>query len=182
MQITSQKVLLLFTHRNIWLGNPWSYRTTLYLGRCTVCPRNASHFIVQLLSRVWLFETPWAAACQASLSITISWCLLKLIAIVSMMQSNHCILCHPFFFLPSIFPSIRIFSMSQLFASGGQSIGVSASASVLPMNIQGWFPLDWMVWSPCSPRDSQESSPAPQLESIQPSLWSNSYILSGLPW
>ena len=53
---------------------------------------------------------------------------------------HHLILCHPLFLLPSIFPSIRVFSMSQLFTSGGQSIGTSASASVLPVNIQGWFP------------------------------------------
>ena len=58
------------------------------------------------------------------------------------------------------------FQMSQLFASGGQSIGVSASALVFPMNIQGWFPLDWLIQSPCSPRDSQESSPTPQFKSI----------------
>ena len=59
--------------------------------------------------------------------------------------------------------------MSWLFVSGAQSIGASASASVLPMNIQGWFPLGWLVWSPLSPRDSQESSPGPQLESINSS-------------
>ena len=52
------------------------------------------------------------------------------------------------------FPASGSFPMSQLFSSGGQSIGASASASVLPMNIQGWFPWDWLVWSPCSPRDS----------------------------
>ena len=73
------------------------------------------------------------------------------------------------------------FLMSQFFASGGQSIGVSASASVLPMNIQNWFPLGWLVGSPCSPRDSQESSPTPQFKSInssstQLSLQSNSHI------
>ena len=57
------------------------------------------------------------------------------------------ILCHPLLFLPSIFPSIKVFSNeSVLFASGGQSIGVSASASVLPMNIQDWFPLGWTGW------------------------------------
>ena len=56
--------------------------------------------------------------------------------------------------------------MSWLFASGGQSIGVSASASVLPMDIQDWFPLDWLVGSPCSPRDSQESPPTRQFKSI----------------
>ena len=65
---------------------------------------------VQSLSRVWLFATPWTAACQASLSITNSWRSLKLMSIMSVMPSNHVILCHPLFFLPSIFPSIRIFS------------------------------------------------------------------------
>ena len=59
------------------------------------------------------------------------------------MLSNHLILCCLLFFLPSIFPSIRVFSKSRLFASGGQNIGPLASASVLPMNIQGWFPLEW---------------------------------------
>ena len=110
--------------------------------------------------------TPWTAACQASLSFTISRSLLKFTSIELMMQSNHRILCHPFCFLPSIFPSIRVFSVSQLFASGGQSIGVSASASVLPKNVQGWFPLARLVWYLCCPRDSQESSPAPKLESM----------------
>ena len=64
------------------------------------------------------------------------------------------------------FPASGSFQMSQLFASGGQRIGVSASASVLPMNTQDWSPLDWLVWSPCSPRDSQESSPTPQFKNI----------------
>ena len=64
---------------------------------------------VQLLSRVWLSATPWTAACQASLSITNSWNLLKLMSIRSMMPSNHIILCHPLLLLPSIFPSIRVF-------------------------------------------------------------------------
>ena len=67
------------------------------------------------------------------------------------------------------------FQMSQVFPSGGQSIGVSASASVLPMNIQDWFPLDGLVGSPCSPRDSQESSPTPQFKSINSSALSFLY-------
>ena len=66
--------------------------------------------VVQSLSHVWLFVTPWTAACQASLSITISQSLLKLMSIESVMPSNHFILCHPFLLLPSIFPSIRVFS------------------------------------------------------------------------
>ena len=65
---------------------------------------------VQLLSRVWLFVTPWTTACQASLSIANFWSLLKLMSIESVMPSNHLILCHPLLFLPSIFPSIRVFS------------------------------------------------------------------------
>ena len=119
---------------------------------------------VQLLSRVWLFATPGTAARQASLSITHSHSLLKLTSIESVMPSNHLILCRPLLLPPSIFPSIRSFQMSQFFASGGQSIEASASASVLPMNIQDWFPLGWTIWSPCSPRDSQESSPTPQFK------------------
>ena len=73
---------------------------------------------------------PWTAVCQASMSITISWSLLKLMSIESVMPCNHLILCHPLFLLPSIFPSIRVFQMSQFFASGGQSFRVSASASI----------------------------------------------------
>ena len=93
---------------------------------------------------VWLFGTPWTAACQASPSFTISCNLLKLMSVESMMPSNHLILS-----LPSP-PALNLsqhhgkasFPVSQLFASGGQSIG--ASVSVLPMNIQAWFPL-WLT-------------------------------------
>ena len=98
--------------------------------------------VVQSLSHVWLFVTPWTAECQAFLSFTISWSLLKLMPIELVMLSNHLIFCHPLLLLLSIFPNIRVFSVSWLFASGGQSIGVSASASVLPMNIHCRFPLE----------------------------------------
>ena len=91
---------------------------------------------VQSLIHVQLFATPWTAAYQASLSITSSWSLLKLMPIKLVMSSNHLILCRPLLLLPSICPSIRVYSKSYLFASGGQSIGVSALTSVLPMNIQ----------------------------------------------
>ena len=83
------------------------------------------------------FATPWRAAHQASLFFTISRSLLKLMSVESVMPFNNFILCHPFLLLPSLFPSIRSFLMSQLFTPGGQSIRASASASVLPMNIQG---------------------------------------------
>ena len=77
---------------------------------------------VQLLSRVQLFATPWTAARQASLSITNSQSSLKLSSIESVRPSNHLILCCPLLLLPSIFPSIRVFQMSQLFTSGGQKV------------------------------------------------------------
>ena len=98
--------------------------------------------------------------------------LLKLMSIESVMPSNHLILCHPLFLLPSIFPSIRVFSNESVFASGGQSSGASASTSVLPMDIQDWFPLGLTGWISLQSKISQESSPTPQLKSI------NSMVLS----
>ena len=80
--------------------------------------------------------TSWTTAHQAFLSITNSWSLLKP---MSMMSSNHLILCHPLLLLLSVFPSFRVFSNES--ALGGQSVGISASTSVFPMNIQDWFPL-----------------------------------------
>ena len=112
-----------------------------------LCTRHrARHWVssVQSLSRVWLFVTPWTAAHQVSLSITNSWSFLKLMSIVSVMPSKHLILCRPFLLPSSIFPSIRVFSSESVLWSGGQSIGVSASTSVLPMNIKDWFPL-WLT-------------------------------------
>ena len=97
-------------------------------------------------SRVWLFVTPWIAARQASLSITNSWSSLKLMSIELVMPPNHLILCHPLLLLPQSLPASGSFPMSQLFSWGGQSIGVSASTSVPPMNTQDWSPLEWTGW------------------------------------
>ena len=94
---------------------------------------------VQLLSHLQFFETPWTTAHQASLSITSFQSLLNLMSIKSVMPSNHLILCRPLLLLPSIFPSIRVFSTESVLCIGGQSIGVLAS--VLPLSIQDWFPL-----------------------------------------
>ena len=131
---------------------------------------------VQLLSHVRLYETPWTVVSQASLSITNSRSWLKFMFIESVIPSNHLILWHLLLFLPSIFPSIRVFPVSQFFASGGQRIGASALASVLPMNIQDWFPLYGLVGCPWSLRDSRESSPPiPQFKSINSSVHSFHY-------
>ena len=104
--------------------------------------------------QLWpLFATPWIAALQASLSITNSRSLLKLMSIEWVMPSSHLILCRPLLLLPQSLPASGSFLMSQLFAWGGQSIGVSASASVLPVNTQDWSPLGWTgcIWmSNCS--------------------------------
>ena len=90
---------------------------------------------VQSLSHIRLFETPWTAAHQASLSITNSQSLLKLMSFESVMPSNHLILCCSLLLLPSIFPSIRVFSNELAIHIRWPSIGTSASASVLTMNI-----------------------------------------------
>ena len=89
--------------------------------------------------------TPWTVAHQATLSITSSWSLLKFMAIESVMPSNHLILCYPLL-LPSVFPSNRFFSNESVLHIQWPKFGVSASASILPMNIQDWFPLGWTGW------------------------------------
>ena len=96
---------------------------------------------VQWLSPVWLFVTPWTAACQASLSITNSWSLIRLMSIELVMHPTISSSVVPFSSCLQSFPASGSLQMSPFFASGGRSIGVSTSASVLPMNIQDWFPL-----------------------------------------
>ena len=116
---------------------------------------------VQLLSRVRLFATPWDAAHQAYLSITNSWSLLKLMSTEFMMPSNHLILCHPLLLLPSIFPSIRVFSNKSVLHIRCPKYW-SSSFSISPSNEYSGLIL---VGSPCCPRDSQESPPTPQFKS-----------------
>ena len=101
---------------------------------------------VQSLSCVRLFATPWTAARQASLSNTNSRSPPKPMSIESVMPSNHLILCHPLLLLPSIFPSIRVFSSESALRIRWPNIGVSASTSVLPINTQDWSPLGWTGW------------------------------------
>ena len=118
-------------------GEAWvSGLTVLHLAQWHAPP-----VAVQSLRCVQFFETPWTAAHQASLYFTISWSLPKLRCIESAMPSNHLILCCSLLLLPSIFPSIRVFSKESALCINGQSIGVLASKAVLLMSIQGWFPL-----------------------------------------
>ena len=97
--------------------------------------------LVQSLNCVQLFGTPWTASLQALLSSTICQSLLRFISVELMMLSNYLILCPTLPFGLQYFPASRSFSMSQLFTSGSQCIGVSALATILTMNIWGWFPL-----------------------------------------
>ena len=95
--------------------------------------------VIQSLSPVQLFVTPWTTMCQASLFFTISWSLLKFMSIELVKLFNYLTLCCPLLLLPSIFPSSGSFQMSWLFTSSGKITEASASISVPPMNIQDWF-------------------------------------------
>ena len=107
---------------------------------------------VQSLIRVQLFGTPWTTARQASLCITDSQSPPKFMSIESVMPSNHLILCCPFLLLPSVFPSIRVFSNESVLHIRWPEYwsfvfqSISALTSVLPMNTQAWFPLGWTGW------------------------------------
>ena len=125
--------------------------------------------------------TPRTVAHKASLSFTISWSWFKFMSIELVMPSNHHILCHPFSSCLQSFPASGSFPMSQLFVSGGQSVGASASASVLPMNIQGWFPLGLtalisLLSKGLSRVFSVTTIQKHQFFGSQVSLWSNSHI------
>ena len=129
--------------RTIWLSLNSS--VNLFL----TCPTTLNHTqfsSVQLLHCVWLFAIPWITARQASLSIINSQSSPKPMSIESMMPSNHLILCCPLLLLPPIPPSIRYFSNESILCMRCQSSGVSALASVLPVNTQDWSPLGWTDW------------------------------------
>ena len=118
---------------------------------------------VHSFRHVQLFAIPWTAAHQASLSINNSQSLLELGSIRLVMPSHRLIPCRPLSSCPRSFPASGSFPMSQLFASSGQSIGASASASVLPVNFQGWFPLGLIDWFDfLAVQETLKSSLAPQ--------------------
>ena len=140
---------------------------------------------VQSLSHVWLFTTPWTAACQTSLSIVNSRMLLKLMSVESVMPSNYHILCCPLLLPPSIFPSIRIFSNKSILCIRWPKYW-SYSFSISPSNdIQDWFPLGWTGWISLQSKGlstvlSNNTVQKHQFFSSQFSLWSNSHIYTWL--
>jgi len=146
------------------------YLFSIFCG-VSLCARQCSRcwklvVVVQLLSHVQLFVTPWTAACQASLSFALSWSLLKFMSVESVMLSNHLILCCPLLVLSSVFPSVKVFS-SELALLIRWPEYWSFSFNISPSNEYSGlisFRLT-LVGSFCS-RDSQEASPAPQFESI----------------
>ena len=101
---------------------------------------------VSSVTQSCLFSASWTAAGQASLSITNSQRSSKPMSIESVMPTNHLILCCPLLLLPSILPSIRVFSNESALCTRSPNIGVSASTSVFPVNIQDWFSLGWTSW------------------------------------
>ena len=131
---------------------------------------------VQSLSHLRLFATPWIAACQASLSITNSRSSPRLTSIESVMPSSHLILCRPLLLLPSIFPSIRVFPNESALCISWPKYW-SFSFTIIPFQRNPGADLlqNGPVGSPCSPRDSQESSPTPQFKSIHSSAFSFLY-------
>ena len=139
---------------------------------------------VQLLSHVWLFGSPWTTAHQASLYFTISQSTFKLCPLSRWCHPTISSSVIPFSSCPQSFPPSGSFPISWLFASGGQIIGASASASVLPMNIQDWFPLGWtgliLQSKGLSRVFSNTTVQKHQFFGSQPSLWSNSNIRTWL--
>ena len=137
--------------------------------------------VVQLLSRIWFFVTPWSATRQASLSFTVSQSLLQLTFLRSRWDPTISSSVSLFSSCPQSFPASGSFPMSRLFASGGQNIGASASAPVLPMNIQGWLLLGWTCWISLQSKGLSRVFSNTTLQkhpffSTQPSSQSNSHI------
>ena len=158
-----------------------------------VYPHNGTFFqpllkVVQLLSPVWLFATPWTAAHQASLSLTISQSLPKFMSIELVMPSNHLILCHPFLLLPSIFPSIRVFSNESVlrirclkYWSFSFSISPSNEFSGLIFLRMDWFYLLAVQGTLKSPLQHHSSKAILQHSTFFIVQLSHPYVTTGKP-
>ena len=154
MSMPINKILLSHRHYHslyicLWLLLNCNSRAQYWQQRSNVV-LSSMHIVVsvsvQSFSHVWLFVTPWTTARQASLSITNSRSLLKLMSIESVMPSNHLILCCPLLLLPSIFPSIMVFSNESALSIGWSKYWSFSSTSALPKNTEDWFPLGWTRW------------------------------------
>ena len=134
-----------------------------------VVPENSKRVsiiaVVQSLSHVRLLVPPPTAAGQASLSFTVSWSWLRFMSIESAMPSNHLTLCCPLLLLPSISPSIRVFSNESTLQIRWPNKLLELQHQSFKWTVTVDFLYDWLIQSPCSPSDSQESSPAPQFQS-----------------
>ena len=138
-RLTQSTILNIFTH-HARKREPGGFQTGWQMLQLRKEHTWPLFVVVKSLNCIQLLVSPWIAGYQAPLSFIISQSLLKLMFLEFVMPSNHLILCSYLLLLFSIFPSIRIFSSEGLFTSGGQSIGASASATVLPKNTKGWFP------------------------------------------
>ena len=139
-----------------------------------------TEIVVQLLSHVRHVAAPWISLSRLP-SFIIYWSLLRLMSVESVLPSNHLILCCPFSSCPQSFPASGSFPVSRFFTSSGQRIGASASASVLPLNIQGWFPLGLsglisLLSKGLSRVFCSTTAWKPHFFGAQPSLWSRSHI------
>ena len=141
-----------------WSPNHWTTRK--FLAVIFWCLLLFSHSVVSDSA------IPWTAAHQASLSITNSQSLLKPMSIELVMPSNHLILCCTLLLLPSVFPSIRIFSSESTSHQVAKVLELQLQHQSFQWIFRTDFLYDWLVWPPCSPKDSQEASPAPQFEGI----------------
>ena len=150
-----------------------------FINNFSLVLHNNSYVVVQLLSCVQLFATPWITTHRPSLSFIISQSLLKFMSLESVTPSIHLILCCPLLLLPSVFPSIRVFSSESIFKSGDQGIGASA-ATDLPMNIQGWLLLGLTgvisLQSKGLSRVFSSTVRKHRFFGSQPTLWSNSHV------
>ena len=167
LALASYAVLIIIFYLSVWIDMVTHHDERLLESGDVKLPS------VQFSRSVMTDCDPMGCSTPGFLSITNSWSLPKLMSIESVMPSRHLILRHPFSSCLQSFLASGSFSMSQFFPSG-QRIGVSASTSVLPMNIQDWFPLGWTGWISLHWRDSEESSPTSQFKS------SNSLVLSFL--
>ena len=135
--------------------------------------------VVKLLSHVQFFVVSWTAACQASVSFTISWSLLKFMSMESVMPSNHLVLCHPLLLLPSIFPRIRIFSSESVLCIRWPkywSFSISPSneySGLISLGLTGWISLQSKGLSRVFSNTTVQKH---QFFGVQLYLWSNSHI------